>query len=144
MDLTREEAVRLFHKQWSDMQKNLGDIPTADDRLKYKRRWCALHKRFALNSCFLCKYVQQEMTRHGIVSSLLYCHMCPIAWPTGNGTCCSSIMPDGFNFIIDYYLAAPIRSVRFWPCRKGRQSSDGSKMEVKTDDRRINQQTGGN
>lgn len=117
MDITREEAVRLFHKQWSDMQKDLGDIPTADDRLKYKRRWCALYKRFALNSCFLCKYVQQEMTRQGIVSSLLYCSLCPIAWPTGNGTCCSKRLVDGTFIKDDYYLAASISQILSLPER---------------------------
>ena len=119
MDLTREEAVRLFHKQWSDMQKDLGDIPTADDRLKYKRRWCALYKRFALNSCFLCKYVQQEMTRQGIVSSRLYCSLCPIAWPTRDGTCCSGIVPDWLEAADDYYLTAPISEILALPERGG-------------------------
>ena len=117
MNLTREEAVRLFREQWSDMQKDLGDIPTADDRLKYKRRWCASHRRFAINSCFLCEYVRQEMTRQGIVSSLLYCHMCPIAWPTWNGTCCSKRLVGGTFIKDDYYLAASISQILSLPER---------------------------
>lgn len=118
MDLTREEAVRLFHEQWSDMQKDLGDRPTSGDRLTYKRQWCLRHGMSALSSCFLCEYVRQEMTRQGIVGILLCCHACPIAWPTWNGTCCGKRLADGDFIKDDYYLAASISQILSLPERE--------------------------
>ena len=117
MGLTREEAVRLFHEQWSDMQKELGDSHTTFDRLRYKRQWCMLHDRTALNYCFLCEYVRQEMARQGIVGILLHCHMCPIVWPTKSGTCCSKRLADGTFIRCEYYLAASISQILSLPER---------------------------
>ena len=57
------------------------------------------------------------MTRQGIVSFLLYCSLCPIAWPTGNGTCCSGIVPDWLGAADEYYLIAPISEILALPER---------------------------
>lgn len=122
MGLTREEAVRLFHEQWSDMQKELGASHTTLDRLWYKRLWCMLHDRTALNYCFLCEYVRQETARQGIVGIPgipLHCHMCPIVWPTKSGTCCSKRLADGTFIRCEYYLAASISEILALPERDG-------------------------
>lgn len=34
--ITREEAVDLFHQQWRDMRKELGDCPSWVERAIYK------------------------------------------------------------------------------------------------------------
>lgn len=74
--LTREEALRLHRKMWTDMQKELGDCPTTVGRAIYKREW--LRKRGytdVLFSCFLCEYARSEYDEGSS-----YCLLCPIDW----------------------------------------------------------------
>ena len=40
MKLTREKALELHRKMWSDMRKELGDNPTVADRTIFKMNWC--------------------------------------------------------------------------------------------------------
>ena len=104
MKLTKEEAVRLFHEQWSDMQKELGDCPSYRERLIFKRDWC--EKRFPGETicayCFLCEYMRHK-------ASYSTCNFCPIVWPLDE---CSSSSIIGTNWRlspISEILALPIR-----------------------------------
>ena len=57
MKLSEEMAVRLHRMMWSDMQKELGDKPSGEDRIEYKSRW--IEKHFPgepiASSCWLCE-----------------------------------------------------------------------------------------
>ena len=57
--LTREEAIDLFHQQWTDMQKELGDCPSWVERAIYKTKWCNAHNFADSNNCFLCEWAIQ-------------------------------------------------------------------------------------
>ena len=108
MKLTKEEAVRLFHEQWSDMQKELGDCPCSFDRDSFKREWCK--KKFPdesiANDCFLCEYVEQADPGY-----FTGCYRCPIAWPLNmRGMPSCSLMP---------YLYAPISKILELAVREG-------------------------
>lgn len=116
-DITREEAVRLFHKQWSDMQKDLGNKPTVEERPMYKEMWCENHKprEAVYNNCFLCDYVKRTMRKKGIYSLFLRCQLCPIVWPTHNGKCYCNRLADGTRIWNEYYLTAPISEILALP-----------------------------
>ena len=103
--LTKEEAICLFRRQWSDMQMALGDNPTYGGREVYKGEWCRLHGfSHVAENCFLCEWVMQNKT---------ICDFCPIDWnfdkqnKQGNyclfGTVCHSHSP------ISEILALPER-----------------------------------
>lgn len=103
MKLTKEEAVRLFHEQWSDMQKELGDCPSPYARAMYKAIWCDRHfpEEKIQNSCFLCEYASQLVN---------WCKHCPIKWPLDD--CCAHSEYGGVHFMFDpisKILALPIR-----------------------------------
>lgn len=74
MDLTREQALKLHREMWSDMQKELGDCPTCDERDCFKEDW--VRKRFPEEeisaNCFLCEY-------DDFVNGY-QCSACPINW----------------------------------------------------------------
>lgn len=77
MELTRERALELHRQMWSDMQKDLGDDPTREQRFEYKRNW--LEKNFPdsriRHNCFLCEYANVDYS---------YCEeFCPVEWPAG-------------------------------------------------------------
>lgn len=36
MELTREKAIELFRKMWTDMKNELGDCPTSVEREDFK------------------------------------------------------------------------------------------------------------
>ena len=108
MKLTKEEAVRLFHEQWSDMQKELGDCPDPESRVLFKAKWCEEHfpGENVGSYCFLCKYALQA--NHGRLFDS--CYACPIAWPLdrhGEPNCYK--MP---------YLSAPISEILALPVRE--------------------------
>lgn len=75
--LTREEAVALHREMWADMQANLGDNPSYQERVVFKRKW--VEKYFSnehVNSnCFLCEYAESV-----VEDSFTRCRACPIAW----------------------------------------------------------------
>lgn len=74
MELTKEEALKLHHQMWSDMQHKLGDYPSYRAREQYKESWCRErfpNKNIAYN-CFLCEYDRQFSDK---------CEDCPIVWP---------------------------------------------------------------
>jgi len=59
--LTRERALELHRKMWTDMQTKLGDTPSFRDRNKFKRNWCKEHGFEDVDcSCFLCEYSEQN------------------------------------------------------------------------------------
>lgn len=77
MKLTREEALKLHHQMWTDMQTDLGDNPSLVDRAEYKEKWCEDHfpnERIESN-CFLCEYASQYAD-----DGIDYCDFCPIMW----------------------------------------------------------------
>lgn len=74
MDLTRERALKLYREMWTNMQKELGDCPTCDERDRFKREW--VRKKFPKEEvcahCFLCEYVVSVQDWQ--------CSGCPINW----------------------------------------------------------------
>ena len=109
MKLTKEEAVRLFHEQWSDMQKELGDRPDPDLRQEFKSKWCRAHfpEESIAFGCFLCVYAEQASP-----SYIGRCYQCPIAWPLnydGKPDCCNHIRMNYLLSPISEILALPVR-----------------------------------
>lgn len=94
MVLTRERALELHRKMWSDMQKTLGDNPMPGKRVCFKENWIKEHFPNAeiINNCFLCEYVENET---------LNCRRCPIEWP---GAFCGT-----------YHLTEPISKILALP-----------------------------
>lgn len=77
-ELTRERALELHRQMWTEMQKRLGDNPTARDRLAFKDEWCGEHfpNEGVRHSCFLCEYTIQ-FSEDGWED----CSRCPVVWP---------------------------------------------------------------
>ena len=94
MVLTRERALELHRKMWSDMRDILGDDPIPWKRINFKDAWINEHFPNAeiCNNCFLCEYVENEN---------LGCCRCPIEWP---GAFCGN-----------YYLTEPISKILALP-----------------------------
>lgn len=59
--LSREKALELHRRMWSDMRAELGNNPTYIARLNFKRKWCAEHNfKNVMSHCFLCEYDEQN------------------------------------------------------------------------------------
>jgi len=99
--LTREEAIDLFHQQWTDMQKELGDCPACEDRELYKLQWCNNHDYFNCNNCFLCEWANQN--------DYIPCDECPIDW--GSVSCVGGKI-DYRYAPISVILALPERRIK--------------------------------
>ena len=106
MNLTREEALELHRKMWTDMQRDLGDTPNGGKRIGYKRQWCDNHfpKESIENNCFLCEYAKS--------SALNNCKSCPIRWPYEND--CNGCHCTNYR----YYYTTPISEILALPERK--------------------------
>lgn len=78
MELTKEKALELHRQMWTEMQKHLGDNPSARDRLIFKDAWCGEHfpHEEVAHSCFLCEY-----TRRHSEDEYEDCSLCPVVWP---------------------------------------------------------------
>ena len=85
--LTKQRALELHERMWSDMRLILGDCPSFNERKAFKRCWIALHKenipeikdlQCVHNNCFLCEWVIQEYT-DGLGSPKCE-NLCPIDW----------------------------------------------------------------
>lgn len=78
MELTKEKALELHRQMWTDMQKYLGDSPSAMQRVTFKDKWCEKHfpGEEIRHSCFLCEYTRQFSESRGE-----YCSRCPVVWP---------------------------------------------------------------
>lgn len=100
LKLTKDKAIELHRQMWTDMQRELGNCPTAYQRVKYKEKWCEEHypDYDIVSNCFLCEYTFHVL-RFG-------CKKCPIVW--SHNHC-------GFD---DYYLEAPISKILELPERK--------------------------
>lgn len=92
MKLTREEAIKFHKLMWMEMQDELGDNPSHDEREKFKKSWCKEHLGFEIeNNCVLCEFTQQSPRMWHDVD----CHKCPIDWKSsrvwiaceGDGVC---------------------------------------------------------
>lgn len=63
LKLTKEMALELHRKMWSDMKDELGDTPSPRDRVIFKYNWCREHfpnDNDIENCCFLCEYIGQQ------------------------------------------------------------------------------------
>ena len=110
--ITAAEAVTLFHWQWNDMRKALGDCPDDEAREPYKEKWCREHGfQDVKHDCFLCEYSHK--------AGPVFCEHCPIKWPTKDGSCIDGTMKDGTLLQEDYYLIAPISEILALPVKEG-------------------------
>lgn len=91
--ITREEALRLHRMMWTDMQRELGDRPSAEDRKTYKKKWVKEHGYASvLSNCFLCEYAVNKPRDSYRADS---CTLCPIDW--------TPLCVDGFDFCTSMY-----------------------------------------
>lgn len=108
MKLSEEMAVRLHRMMWSDMQRELGDKPSEEDRLTFKSEW--IEKNFpgrdVLHRCFLCEYAQQMYSD----KDFSICHNCPIVWP---GDFCNGVIKSYATMPISEILALPAKNESF-------------------------------
>ena len=115
MNLSKEEALRLHRKMWSDMQKEFGDCPSAGTRVEFKEDWCNSHGYKVRSDCFLCEYDYQVGGRS--------CKNCPIDWSslsTNQLDRCYAEYKGVVNNVFDVaiFLAAPISEILALPERK--------------------------
>lgn len=106
MELTREEALSYHYQMWSDMQNDLGDDPSDDQRFIYKRKWIANnfpeYSGKIANNCFLCEYAGGNYTTCE--------NICPVKWPAGR--CEDSEDEENWDEMpISELLALPEREV---------------------------------
>ena len=98
MKLSKTLAVALHRAMWTDMQTELGDNPTPNQRACFKATW--INKYFpnenVVHNCFLCEYA--------FTGDNHSCSACPIRWPKGHCT--------GYNFS---YCTAPISDILALP-----------------------------
>lgn len=90
--LSREDALKLHHQMWTDMQRDLGNKPSRHARITYKYNWCKERGYRPLYNCFLCQYVMEQEDISGVKDP--HCTKCPIDWPGGD---CGS---EECNFLV--------------------------------------------
>lgn len=131
-DLTREEALRLHYKMWTEMQEKLGDNPTPEERQSFKHDWCqewAKNNKYNQDdsvpvraNCFLCEYTDST------------CKKCPIDWAKAEDIwvsepyfvtdCTDYYINSDTDYASPYYKFAPISKILAIPERE-----DGSEDE---------------
>ena len=110
MKLSKEEALRLHREMWSDMQKELGDCPSAFKRELFKEEWCDKHfpNTYISHCCFLCEYA-------------IDCDHCPINWSSLNFFKTNRCYADYRGTLSIYerriFLTAPISEILALPER---------------------------
>ena len=108
MKLTREEALKYHRQMWGDMQTELGNKPSNEDRSVFKNKWCDRHfpnEKIDCH-CFLCEYVTANYGDG-------QCNHCPIKWDDEHDNDCC--LYDGVNYKtspISVILALPEREVK--------------------------------
>ena len=115
IELTRQAALGLHRKMWSDMKEKLGDNPWEDARKAFKKKWVdAWCEKTGYGSvkgnCFLCEYC------HG------QCGQCLIDWNKANGIdhWYENCICSDHYIVTDkpYYLSAPISLILAIPERE--------------------------
>ena len=78
MILTKQQALSLHQQMWSDMQRDLGDCPTHENRAMYKEKWITDHypNEEIECRCFLCEYIKQLYND----DLTIQCRNCPVDW----------------------------------------------------------------
>ena len=104
LKLTKEKALELHRKMWSDMKDELGDCPSSRDRDIFKYNWCKEHfpnDNDIENCCFLCEYTRQrdENCNEG----------CLIRWSKYEGIGCVLGEVNHHSSPISAILALPAR-----------------------------------
>lgn len=132
MKLTREQALELHRKMWTDMQAKLGDYPNPHERNVFKTKWC---ERWLKENgyppetrirahCFLCEYAYFGYGCYG-------CFDCPIDWSKADHIStrgyedadCTDLyillnLPCGGDYY-PYYKVAPISEILSLPEKGG-------------------------
>lgn len=108
MELTREQALKLHRRMWTDMQQELGDNPNSFERERYKQKWCQEHfpDESIRDYCFLCDYA----TFHKFEGAYA-CGICPIKWDCNYCYEGDSIKKSYRNMPISQLLALPEREI---------------------------------
>ena len=80
MKLTKEKALRLHRKMWTDMYCSLGNYPIFHQRVDFKDHWIRNHfpTENIIHNCFLCEYAENISFTSGTM-----CNYCPIKWDFG-------------------------------------------------------------
>ncbi len=106
MKLTKEQALFYHRQMWTNMQCDLGDTPSGDQRIDYKRKWCLVHfpHEQIENNCFLCEY--DKTFGHNS------CKSCPIRWAYEDD--CTVCYCTNYG----YYYRAPISEILALPERE--------------------------
>lgn len=109
MKLTKEQALELHRQMWGDMQNELGDNPSHDEREKFKESWCKAHLGFEIeNNCVLCEFTHQLPRRYHEID----CYKCPIDWKSSQDW----IACEGDGVI---WYKSPISVILMLPVREG-------------------------
>lgn len=121
-EFTKEEALKLHRKMWGDMQRELGDCPNVNERIKFKQEWMTKNgfgKNYQIkNNCFLCEYATYN-TIYNFTIRFAECKNCPINWKnlTPNefdvhyGTCMYSKFSPKEGFWGELWQVAPISEI---------------------------------
>lgn len=107
MKMSEEMAVRLHRMMWSDMQRELGDNPSAEARKEFKQEWITTHfpGEYIANNCFLCEYTKAPW------AGSEECQECPIMWP--GDTCCPLTTGEEVH-----YASSPVSKILELPDRR--------------------------
>lgn len=111
MILTREEALSYHRQMWTNMQRDLGNNPSALQREKYKRQFCKKYfpKQNIRDNCFLCEYVETIASNS---DHFISCEYCPIKWDFNVCFDGGSVKKSYRNMPISELLALPERDIK--------------------------------
>ena len=74
--LTKEKALSLHRRMWTDMLLKLGNNPDGLSRTVFKLDWLQAHNYEDIEcNCFLCEYDFQQRKLE-----MDFCDFCPIDW----------------------------------------------------------------
>ena len=112
MKINKTLALALHRAMWTDMQTELGNNPTPNQRSEFKAAWILKYfpNENVVHNCFLCEYA--------FTGDSHSCCACPIRWP--GGQCASP------NFS---YAKAPISDILALP-EKGKWSTGLEAMAI--------------